>query len=160
MNQIEALADRIASAFADVHHPDKGCLLRADAGWEGDRLEPLVGGMRWQDIPLDVLRRYPTGLLLFTPEGFRYYLPAYLLAALRDPEEVDVLPELVFATLTPSGSGWDRNRLRDQASILTPQQWDATRSFVSHFLEAERSYPVEKRDAALAFWLRNHPNAD
>lgn len=154
-NQTKALTEQIASAFADVHHPGPGRLLRADAGWEGASLDPLVAGMRWQDIPVDVIRRYPTALLLLTPEGFRFCLPAYLLAVLRDPEEVDVLPELVFLTLTPSGSDWNRNRLRDQVSLLTQQQWDAARSFVIHHLDVEQSYPAEQRDAALSFWDRN-----
>jgi hypothetical protein len=155
-----ALSERIAMAFADAHHPGSRRLLRADAGWEGGRLEPLVTDMRWQDIPLDVIRDYPTGLLLLAPEGFRFCLPAYLLAALRDPEEVDILPELVFETLSPLGSDWNRNRLRDQASILTLEQWDAVRSFVTLHLETEKFYPAEKRDSTLAFWLSNRPNAD
>jgi hypothetical protein len=152
-NQTKALTEKIALAFAGVHHPDPGRLLRADAGWEGASLDPLVAGMRWQDIPVDVIRRYPTALLLLTPEGFRFCLPAYLLGALRDPEEVDVLRELVFLTLTPSGSDWNRNRVRDQVSLLTQQQWDAARSFVIHHLDTEQSYPAEQRDAALSFWL-------
>jgi hypothetical protein len=159
-NQTTALTEQIASAFADVQHPDPGRLLRADAGWEGANLQPLVAGMRWQEIPADVIRRYPTALLLLTPQGFRFLLPAYLLAALRDPEEVDVLPELVFLTLTPSGSDWNRNRLQDQVSLLTQQHWDAARSFVIHHLNAEQSYSAEQRDCALSFWCRNTCHAD
>lgn len=151
-NQTKALTEQIVLAFADVHHPGPGRLLRADAGWEGASLDPLVAGMRWQDIPVDVIRRYPTALLLLAPEGFLFCLPAYLLAALRDPEEVDVLPELVFQTLTPSGSDGARDRLRDQVALLTQQQRDAARAFVIHHLDAEQSYPAEQRDAALLFW--------
>ena len=38
----------------------------------------------WQDVPRELLLQERDALPLFEPQGFRFYLPAYMLFALED----------------------------------------------------------------------------
>jgi len=52
-------------------------------------------GQSWDGHDTAALRMHEAAMCFFTPEAFRYYLPAYMLAELCDPENADVLGEYV-----------------------------------------------------------------
>jgi hypothetical protein len=49
-------------------------------------LEAALRGRHWRDVPRETLYAKRQELPLLTSEGFRFYLPAFLLAALDDEE--------------------------------------------------------------------------
>jgi hypothetical protein len=84
---MEALKDQIAAAFADVEYPGDANLRNSDEGTEPFLLETEFKEKRdWASLPAAFIDQAPDGfasaLSFFSPEAFRFYLPAYLIADL------------------------------------------------------------------------------
>jgi hypothetical protein len=68
-------------------------------------------GKLWRDISAKELRIHGQADILFTVEAYCYYLPAYLIAAVRDCEELDVCANHLtyrFGPKAEDGLGQDR----------------------------------------------------
>jgi hypothetical protein len=59
-------------------------------------------GTTWQEHDAHYLRSHESSLHYFTPEAFRYYLPAFMMAELWDPEAADVIAEGIAFQFTES----------------------------------------------------------
>lgn len=57
-------------------------------------------GKSWRGHGVEKLRWYESSLAFFTPAAFRYYLPAFMLAELEDPQVADVIAEGILFHLT------------------------------------------------------------
>jgi hypothetical protein len=92
----QGLEEQIRRAFANVQRPPNGKLHASDEGDEGELLElDFADKHDWRKLDADFLAQAPRGdgsaLSFFTPEAFRYFLPAYLLADLEGRlEDFDV----------------------------------------------------------------------
>ena len=103
-DQIDVLrqnvAKQIEEAFADTPYPGDN-----NIGWgcgsEGKEFEEVVRGKHWKDLTLDFIIKHRSNIHCMTTDGFRFYLPAFLLAIVWHWEEVDTLPIGVFRSLTP-----------------------------------------------------------
>jgi hypothetical protein len=97
----------VEQAFAAREYPGDDRIADSDPryeSYEGHAISAFHRGKRWQEITLrHLLDDYagdPTACLAFmTPEGWRYYLPAYLVMAL-DWEEADAIGDAVVGALT------------------------------------------------------------
>jgi hypothetical protein len=101
----------IAAAFADVVHPDAGeiacdCLSKT---CEGLAMESEFKPFSWQNVPAQIVDKYARSLPIFTDQGFKYFLPAYMMRALENPDG-EVWQEVILG-LPGSGAG---------ASLLPP----------------------------------------
>ena len=47
----------------------------------------------WEDHDAKNLRKYSSSICFLTPEAFAYYLPAFMLAEINDPETADIIAE-------------------------------------------------------------------
>jgi hypothetical protein len=102
-----AVRRRVERAFAARPYPGDDRIADADShyeDYEGHAVTAFHRGKRWQDLTLrHLLDDYPgdaTACLAFMkPEGWRYYLPAYLLMALQW-DEADALADAVIGALT------------------------------------------------------------
>ena len=78
----------------------------------------------WQTMPDDLLLYEQAALSLLSPQGFKYYLPAFLCLAVRHYTAADALPDSLIFHLTPPrrmaavNTAGARNR---PALLLTPQ---------------------------------------
>jgi hypothetical protein len=84
----EALAGRIAAAFATVEYPGDWCLRGGNEGDEPYLVEQEFRGKTdWRTVDPAFLDQAPAGfasaLSFFSDEAFHFYLPAYLIADLR-----------------------------------------------------------------------------
>lgn len=68
---------------------------------ECDRVERDFRDVVWKEVPASVVEYHFDSLPLFTPRAFRYFLPAYIMASLTDPESN--VPEFLFYSLEASG---------------------------------------------------------
>ena len=101
------LHSSIERAFAERAYPGDDCIADSDAryeSYEGHAVTAFHRGKPWKEITLrhlvDDYAGDPTACLAFmTPEGWRYYLPAYLLIALQ-PDEAGAIADAVVGTLT------------------------------------------------------------
>ncbi len=105
-------------------------------------------GQPWEAVPRDVLEREP---IMFTFEGYQYYLPAFLLAAL-DGGGV----EKVMASLCPplaERSKWWKLFLCDNGR-LTVNQSKSIFLFLKYIEENEPDYAEDARLAIDNYWSR------
>jgi hypothetical protein len=147
------LAQEIEHAFATSQYPGDDRLVENPSYWEAPDVVASFKGKNWQEIPVEVLFTHRLSLPLFTPEAFRYYLPAYLIASVLHPNEVDTLTENIFSMLTPpetEGSKMERFLKRVQG--FTPEQKASIRAFVKLYVDTETSYPDPDRERAMKFW--------
>lgn len=102
--------ERVAAAFSAVPHPGDDALTDSTYGEEPAALvEEFRGRTDWRDLDAAFLDQAPDGwasaLSFFSDAALRFYLPAYLLADLRD-ELRNVSAELrLCAFLTPQSEG-------------------------------------------------------
>jgi hypothetical protein len=101
--ELERVKERITSAFADVPHPEDGeiaCECKS-ALCEGLAMEAEFKPFNWQKVPGEVIDKFAQSLPIFTAEGYRYFLPAYMMRAL-DTADSEVW-EAVILGLPGSG---------------------------------------------------------
>jgi hypothetical protein len=173
------LRHAVENAFADRQYPGDELIADSDPRYptyEGHAISAFHRGKRWQEITLSHLcEDYsgdPTACLAFmTPEGWRYYLPGYLVMAL-DWDEADAVGDAVVGALTHPRSreasftrvahdlglepeaviATHSERFEERMSGLSAAELDAVRLVLEHL--AER---VEAANAPFQAQLPNGP---
>ena len=85
-------------------------------------VERYVATVEGAKVPITLIVRDRTDLPFFTVEGFLYYLPAWLTAAVRYPDWADTLIDNLESHLTPPDDEEWGQRFRTIASRLTLAQ--------------------------------------
>ena len=127
--------------------------------------EALAHGLRsqpWQRVDVAAVRRFKDALPLFEPAAFAYYLPAWLLACLQAPAEVDSALDAVIFSLTPPARqrGWQSRFFAERARLFTPAETVAIAAFLAYEQAREQADwatagltpPPERLDRPLAYW--------
>ena len=97
------IIQQISDAFADVEQPPRDALFNGHC-CECAETSAAYDGKPWMDVTLaDVLRGRETALL--TAAAWRYYLPAFMIWAIREPVAVDVLQDNLVYQLEPPHDG-------------------------------------------------------
>jgi hypothetical protein len=95
-------AEAIKKAFAKVKKPSKN-------NWRIDADElPAIDHKNWNDLTAKELSY--SLMVFFTAEGLHYYLQAYLIAAVLDPETME-MPFMIVSRLSTSQDETDLHRL-------------------------------------------------
>jgi len=85
MNDKETVIKKIREAFADNEYPGDRFLQGSFDGCEpAAAVEPFKGRDDWQTIQAALLDSHYEALSFFSEAGLRFFLPAYLVADLRD----------------------------------------------------------------------------
>ena len=85
MMREERVIDHIRQAFTGTPHPGDAFLQGSVEGEEPFQvIAPFKGVTHWQDVDPAVLDANSSALSFFAEGGFRFFLPAYLIADLRD----------------------------------------------------------------------------
>jgi hypothetical protein len=122
-----SLIARIEAAFKDVPAPGPDAIVNPTYDDEG--VAALFGGKAWTDVSIDQLRTHHDALSFFSPEAFRYFLPAFMLAELRDPIGAGQIgPSLLFHFSRPE-EFW-KPELEQRLALLTPDQKAVIADFV------------------------------
>lgn len=152
---LREVAAEIEGAFESLSYPGDDDLIGARMHWEAPEVLEAFRGRHWKDVPLSVLFTHRLSLPLFSNEAFRFYLPAYLVAAVLHPEEVDTLRENVFFSLTPPElEGPQASLFVERMNRFDARQAAAIRRFIELYVQQETSYPDASRERALTFWQR------
>lgn len=138
----DALRRIIEHAFSGVPCPEKKHISYARGAWETPKLVRDFGGRHWKDVPIEKVRDHAAHLSLFSPEAMTYYLPAYLNAALVDPDVRDFL--LSALTISDETQPDLRALFLRMFGRLSPPQRSAIRMFLIHMRDAATS-PVSKQ---------------
>ncbi len=126
----EQLKQQVEAAFATVPYPGDERIAYAPKAWECEELNADFRGRHWRDIPRDVLRQHSADLALLSIDGFHFYLPTYLLAALDDFWDVR---EFVLSHLTLPEASEQRESALKKFERLTPTQKNAVRACLESF---------------------------
>lgn len=85
MSDRETVISHIREAFADVEYPGDDFLQGSFDGCEPyEVVGPFRGKYDWQTVDAEFLDAHNEALSFFSEGGFRFFLPAYLVADLRD----------------------------------------------------------------------------
>ncbi len=107
----------------------------------------------WRDHSVKMLRQHESALVFFTPEAYHYYLPAFIIVAVVEPEEADVILDGIIFSLNRAFLG---DGLPDVISLFSQQQREALASYV----EYSRHHPASREHDSLIEILRRIKNAD
>jgi hypothetical protein len=83
----DELIDRIHQVFQSVSYPGDHAITVHPLGLD-ENIEPYFRGTTWQGHSIEKLRFHLDAIGVFTPEGYHYFLPAFMLAALQDQEDI------------------------------------------------------------------------
>jgi len=85
MSDPETVISQIREAFSDVEYPGDNFLQGSFEGSEPYEVtSPFRGRNDWRTVDAELLDAYSAALSFFSEGGFRFFLPAYLIADLRD----------------------------------------------------------------------------
>jgi hypothetical protein len=165
------MVQEITAAFANIEYPEGNSIFISEAGHYFDIEEAIddLSAKSWSDIPLKTLMDNRNRLSFLTPPAYCFFLPAYLIAAIEHPKEVDVLLDNVIESLTPPNQlayekrGLNyiaaRQKLLARAKTLNHQQIAAVISFFKSYSllypPSEWSFmpnDAEKIQKAISFW--------
>ena len=94
----DSIIHLIEDAWRDVPHPGDDKIFTPDS-YDGEDIVNYFGGTTWRGhSPVD-LRCHSSAFTFFTPEAFHYWLPAFMIAAIQNPDEADVVLERIAWSL-------------------------------------------------------------
>jgi len=164
----EHIAEEICHSFADVTR-DEGVTLHEasviDAyGSDTERFaaRELDTDLRWQDVPDHLIESHSDTLCFVDPKGFRYYLPAYMIWALRHFRTSDSFSvDHVIYSLIISEGFYKKKKLEDahrewkleRFEVFTDEQAKMICRFLRFMAEQKNFVDAEKASTALdQYW--------
>lgn len=118
---------RLSAAWSDVSAPTVDKIAEHHCE-ECDEIAEYFGGQPWQQFAsITELRYHSDALALFSNVAFHYYLPAFMIATLRDAVAADVIPDnIVYSFRCELGQA-----ARGRLELFSQTQ----RAVVAEFLE-------------------------
>ena len=81
MSDIESIIEKIREAFSENEYPGDDYLQGSDQGCEPyEQVGPFRGKSDWRLVEADFLDAHSGAIHFFSEAGFRFFLPAYLIA--------------------------------------------------------------------------------
>lgn len=106
--------------------------------WECEEMSAFFAGKPWQQLSGTDLRCHGQADALFTVEAYCYFLPAYLLAAIREPRELDTCVDHLSYRFGPKpGDSWSDDRLAGVMRELTSNERAAVHAYFGFALTQE-----------------------
>ena len=85
MRDTQQVIEQIRQAFRETERPGDAFLQGSQEGCEpGESVAPFMGIVDWSQLDAEILDASYTALSFFSEGGFRYFLPAYLIADVAD----------------------------------------------------------------------------
>lgn len=150
------MVNEIERAFSDAPYPGDDRIVtpvvidgREYPDLEREEIAAALRGKSWKDLTREVIHFHYHALPFLTAESFRYYLPAYLIAALDTgwANRIFVIYQLKY----PDKERFQKLFLK-QVSLLSTREKLAVRSFLKH-LNNETSDAEEQRETTAALDL-------
>lgn len=152
------IIQEIKTAFGDMPYPGAEYIVNDRGGNDLERKrirEEFSGYENWLDVPRKLLLQERDALPLFEPQGFRFYLPAYMLFTIEDYDGADMIPESIVHSLTLPDAGTELYEfVRERLVLFSEEQ----RKAVLHFLEyLERCHAEDFTDICVGDWCLPTP---
>ena len=137
---IVALKAEIETAFANVSYPGDDNLTTSYNPLSSNDDEGVADYFRktsWHGHSVQNLRYHSCALSFFTPAAFHYYLPAFLIADLEDPEEADIITNSVQFDFTASSSS-----RTDRMKLFSAPQLAVIELYIDHVIARDGHYAI------------------
>jgi len=131
------LREQIERAFERTPAP-QGRLVETLFDDEG--VSDYFRGRTWRGHAVKDLRYHEVALSFFTPEAFRYFLPAFMLASIDDPEAADVIPDGILFHLSAPDDPHQWGRVVQ----FEPAECDAIAAFLWWLADQYNAGQIEK----------------
>jgi hypothetical protein len=140
----------LTAAFAAARHPGDDALVSGDVSYDPEYRDvaKAFAGKHWSDLSFRFVHDHRDALPLLTPAAFRFFVPAYLLACLEHPWEVDTAPLSVARCLT---APTNPTAARAFADLFNDSEAKAVLECLSR-LAALEIVPEAVIERALAHW--------
>ena len=164
MSEVQAIIEKIHTVFGENAYPGDAYLLGSIEGCEPyDEVAPFQGKEDWKAIDAGFLDAHASALSFFSEAGFRFFLPAFLVADLQnklsvaDPlfslthgfSEVDVeVPTIDGVFLIRSG----------KSALVNPRRYGAATFF--DYARYRLSVFTREEAAAIVLYLRYKRDSD
>lgn len=161
---IKHTKDVISAAFEVMPYPGDDKLVEIPADMEILETASWLKGKHWKDLTWAALVPWWTDALChLSPEGFRFYLPAYMIASIESYERADRLPDVAISMLTPPcKESYEAFRevlldiVKDNPEFVNPEKFEpyleeknAKRK--QFFLERTEGFTAEQKKAIVLF---------
>ena len=134
----------VAAAFEE-RPPITGFVTRDPGGFDQRSVEADLSDCRWQDISIETVAIHKDDLAFLTAEAFAYFLPAFIVASIKEPDLTDVAMQSTLWMLTPL-----RNLVpREDFGFFSSKEVAALRAFVAF---VGRWFPELVSEKLVAFW--------
>ena len=161
MEQIEILKI-IEEAFRDRPYPGDNHLasLEPPVSFEYSDVTKYFKGKHWKEITWKSLEKdYPgeacSCLCFMTPEAARFYLPAYMVIAINNYDEADVVASTALNFLLPPPS-FSMTWWKERVSLFSQNEKKAIVAFLEYLKEKHGDdYPVCGPKEALEYWVNS-----
>lgn len=92
----------IEKNFYELQYPGDQNLviIKGDYDLERKEIFESFSGRHWKELSLNTLKYHHEALFFFTPEAYRFYLPAYLRASILFYDESENIPGSLLFSLT------------------------------------------------------------
>jgi hypothetical protein len=155
--KVDDVRAEIVQAFGNSQYPgDHNLVIGNDM--ECEEVAEAFKGKEWDSLSPAFVREQKDALSLLTPEAFRYFFPAYLIACIDARLEVDTAWDSVIHDLTPQreSPGWIERR----SEGFTPDQIAAIQAFLDLIDRQEQEYwttkglprPDDEFREAIEYW--------
>ncbi len=119
----KTLLNKIHEQFSGVPYPGDDHIVIENSGahLECQDIINTLKGLHWKDIPFELLTQLQSALFFLTPEGYRFFMPAFMVYSVKDFYGADTIPDEVIQTLTYPEK-LDLDRIRGMAKHHTELQ--------------------------------------
>lgn len=139
----EQLRQQILKAFPKVS-PPLATNVTYDYYGESVKARDSFNGVKWWLAECELIDQRYDCLSLLTSEAFHYYLPAFLLCALKRFETNNQTLEFIIYSLSPTKTDADDFWYGDRLKQFTTEQTSIINKFLHHVLSTESMYAFHK----------------
>ena len=146
----DQLVSTIRAAWADAVPPDAANISMKTYDDEG--VSAYFSGKTWEGHSARQLRILDFAPCIFTADAFAYYLPAYLIADIEEPEvSDDNVQRVLYWLAEEDAAGESSGRGRNVIRRLNAAQKSALRAFLAFVQEREHGFYDDECMRILAF---------
>ncbi len=148
----QRLVANVKRAWAGVPYPGDENIVTSDS-CDDEGTTEYFSGTTWNGhAPADLRAHSAAISTYFTPPAYCYWMPAYLIAAVEDPEELGQGVDSIVDSLTPEEEGSPfRQEQRERVESLTHEQRRAVISILEYLFWKENPWWTREEKLALKY---------
>ena len=154
----QTLIEAISSAWKDVPCPGTENIFTPDS-YDDEGITEYFKDTTWHGHKPEILRGFDSAIsTFFTNEAYHYWLPAFLIAAVENPEELSQGTDAIVRSFIPEDY-WRKEEYYSRMAMLTNEQKMVIISVIEHLAEFHfhPDYPdaIEEEKLALKYLYEN-----